>query len=286
MTNTANDQAIEAWNTVLFQKFSRYQYVLTEGLKQHGERALQRHPVREGTRVLDIGSGFGDATRMLARTVGPAGEAVGADCAENFVDVSRRDAARDGLDNARFIARDVQTDPLDGLYDYAFSRFGTMFFASPVAALRNVRRSLRPGGALTMVVWRKREDNAWLFAAEQRVRELVTLPRASDEPTCGPGPFSMASADMVSDQLRAAGFESFSFERYDTDICIGRDLDEAVGFALELGPAGEIMRLAGEVGEQLRPQVALALRDVLTPFVRDDGVFAPSSTWIVNARTN
>src|SRR5262245_30569979 len=89
--NIANHQAIEAWNTVLFQKFCRYQYVLTEGLKQHGEHALQRHPVREGTRVLDIGSGFGDATRMLARMIGPGGAAVGADCAENFVEVSRRD---------------------------------------------------------------------------------------------------------------------------------------------------------------------------------------------------
>ena len=58
----------------------------------------------------------------------------------------------------------------------------------------------------------------------------------------------MAGADMVSDMLRAAGFDGIDFERYDTDVCIGRTIDEAVEFAMTLGPAGEIIRLAGEEG--------------------------------------
>jgi hypothetical protein len=72
--------------------------------------------------------------------------------------------------------------------------------------------------------------------------------------------------------------------RFDTDIDIGRDLDEAVQFALELGPAGEIVRLAGEEGERLRPQVLEALRDALRVHVREDGVLAPSSAWFVRAQ--
>ena len=62
---------------------------------------------------------------------------------------------------------------------------------------------------------------------------------------CGPGPFSMAGPDMVSTMLRGVGFERITFERYDCDICIGRDLDDAIEFAMALGPAGEIIRLAG-----------------------------------------
>jgi hypothetical protein len=89
---------------------------------------------------------------------------------------------------------------------------------------------------------------------------------------------------MVSDMLRSAGYEHIAFTRYDTDICIGRDLDEAVEFALALGPAGEIIRLAGETGELLREEVIAALRETLSDYQRSDGIWTGSSTWFVTAR--
>jgi len=84
--------------------------------------------------------------------------------------------------------------------------------------------------------------------------------------------------------MRGAGFERIAFERHDCDICIGRDLAEAIEFAMALGPAGEVMRLAGDEAERLKPKVIDALTQALTPFVRADGVWAPSSTWIVTAK--
>ena len=53
---------------------------------------------------------------------------------------------------------------------------------------------------------------------------------------------------------------------------------------MALGPAGEIIRLAGEEGEKRKPEVVAALRDTFAPYARDDGVWAPSSTWFVTAR--
>jgi hypothetical protein len=88
---------------------------------------------------------------------------------------------------------------------------------------------------------------------------------------------------MVSGMLKSAGFSGISFERFDADICIGRDLDEAIAFAMALGPPGEIIRLAAEEGERLKPQVTVALRDTLSRYVRPDGVWAPSSTWFITA---
>jgi hypothetical protein len=81
--------------------------------------------------------------------------------------------------------------------------------------------------------------------------------------------------------LQAAGFERISFERHDADICIGRDLSDAVDFAMALGPSGEIIRLAGEEGEKRREEVVAALREVLGTYASDRGVWAPSSTWFV-----
>jgi hypothetical protein len=84
--------------------------------------------------------------------------------------------------------------------------------------------------------------------------------------------------------MRSAGFTGITFERFDADICIGRNLEDAVEFAMALGPAGEIMRLAGADGERLKPQVAAALRETLSAFARKDGVWGPSSTWFITAR--
>ena len=75
----ANAEAIEAWNTVLFDKFTAFRPVLTAGLAIHGTRAMDRHPPRAGARVVDLGCGFGDTTLELARRCGPTGHATGLD---------------------------------------------------------------------------------------------------------------------------------------------------------------------------------------------------------------
>lgn len=276
---------VEAWNTVLFDKFVRFRSLLTDGLRGHSDRCFKLHPPRIGMRVLDVGCGFGDTTLELAQRVGPRGHATGVDCSDNFIRSARDDARAQGIENASFFVADVQREPLNGPYDHVFARFGTMFFALPGAAMRNIRKSLVPGGTIKLIVWRRREDNPWLFAAETCVRELVPVvaPEESNQVHCGPGPFSMAGPDMMSDMLRGAGYTQISFERCDLDICIGHDLDEAIEFAMALGPAGEIIRLAGDEGEKRRPAVMAALRETLAQFKRDDGIWAPSSTWFISA---
>ena len=81
-----NDIVIEAWNTVLFDKFSRFRHLLIDGLSSHSEEALHRHRHNRGSSVLDIGCGFGDSTLRIAETVGKKGRAYGVDCAANFID--------------------------------------------------------------------------------------------------------------------------------------------------------------------------------------------------------
>jgi ubiquinone/menaquinone biosynthesis C-methylase UbiE len=285
-TGTDNAIAIEAWNTVLFHKFCRFRYVLTDGLSVHSDELFRRKPFPAGARVLDIGCGFGDTAQRIARHVTPGGEAVGIDCAQGFIDIAIREAREASVKNALFLVADAQSDNLCGPYDYVFSRFGTMFFNLPGRAMRNIRRALVPGGELAMVVWRRREDNLWLYEAEQRVKQIVPIVshEESDQVHCGPGPFSMAGADTVSDLLRDAGYDRITLARFDADICIGRTLDDAVAFALEIGPAGEIIRLAGEAGEKCRGQAIAALRETFAGYQRADGIWAPSSTWLVTAR--
>ena len=280
-----NVEAVEAWNTVLFEKFSRYRELWIPGIAQHGTAAIERYVPREPARIVDIGCGWGDSTIELARRVGPNGRAVGIDAAANFLEVARADAAAAGVGNASFEVADVEAGIPGGPYDLAFSRTGTMFFASPVIAMRRVRESLRPGGRLCIVVWRKREANPCFHEAEQVAVELFGHPPKEDNLTCGPGPFSMASADLVSDQLIAAGYKDIAFERHDAPIRIGRDVDEAIGFALTLGPAGEVVRLAGKAAVERKAELDAALRKAFASHTHASGVVLPSSTWIITART-
>jgi hypothetical protein len=160
-----------------------------------------------------------------------------------------------------------------------------MFFANPVAALRNVREALTPGGLLNMVVWRRKLDNEFMQRAEMVVAEYLDEPEEYDAPRCGPGPFSMANADTVTDVLRNAGYEDIALARQDLPYRIGDDLEHAVAFNMALGPAAEVLRMWGDRVDDIRPKIADDLRAALEDFVTDDGaVVAPSSTWAVTAR--
>lgn len=93
----------------------------------------------------------------------------------------------------------------------------------------------------------------------------------------------MANADTVSDILLHSGFEGIALRRCDIPMRIGRDLQQATDYVMALGPAAEIIRLAGEDAERIRPKLAVEIREALADYERDDGVWGPMSTWIVTA---
>jgi SAM-dependent methyltransferase len=279
----SNAEAIDAWDGPLFERFVKYRHIVVAGLQGHGDEAVRLHPPEIGKRTLDIGCGFGDTTRRLAALTGPEGLAVGVDASPRFIDAASAETRAQGIGNVRFRVADVQTANLGERFNLAFSQFGTMFFANPVAALRNVRRSLAPGGKLVMVVWRSKAENEWLYRAQTITERFLARPQEYDAPTCGPGPFSMADADTTSGILTAAGFDHISLRRCDMPISIGANIGDAVEFAMSLGPAGEILRLAGERATHLHGPIAEALHQGFTEWDGPDGVTAPASTWIVSA---
>ncbi len=279
-----NAEAIEAWDGPLFDRFVKYRHIIVSGLKQFGDEALRELAPPRGARVLDIGCGFGDTTQQLAELVGADGMAVGVDAAPRFIEVARTEAEAAHVGNVRFDVMDVETDSFAERFDCAFSRMGTMFFANPVAALRNVRDALVPGGRLVMVVWRAKEENEWLHRAQLITERFVTKPAEYDEPTCGPGPFSMANADTTSGILVSAGFRDVTLRRCDLPFKGGDNVEEAVDLTMDIGPAGEILRLQGQRAAHLHEPIRQALHEGMAEFATPDGVFAPASTWIVTAR--
>ena len=134
-----------------------------------------------------------------------------------------------------------------------------------------------------MIVWRTQIDNPWLTRAKEIV--LRHLPPTKEHAaTCGPGPFSMADTEVVSQQLRNAVYSGTKFNRIDAEVMVGRDVDEAVAFQLAIGPAGEVYRESGSEAERKHKILVADLKDELCKFMRPEGVMMGSSSWMVTAQ--
>ncbi len=284
-TNSQNDTPfVEFWNDVLAPKFIRFKHVLVDGLTRHSDAIFPNLPVRHGDRVLDVGCGFGDTAIKLADIVGPDGSVVGIDCCDAFLDYARRDAAARGIKNASFERGDAEIALPSRDFDFVFARFGTMFFANPVAGLRNMRSALRPGGRMVHIVWRNRVDNPWLSMAKDVVLRFLPEP-GDDALTCGPGPFSMSNEDTVRKMMEVAGYEDIRFERVDAPVLVGNDVRDAIEFQLAIGPAGEVFREAGEEANEKRGVIEAALADAISKQAKaDGGIVMDSSSWVISAR--
>src|SRR3954452_9501392 len=125
---TTNDEAIEAWDGPLYERFVRFRHLLAGGLGVHGDEALRVTAPAPGERALDIGCGFGDTTQQLAELVGPDGSVLGVDAAPRFIETAREESVGAGVRNARFAVVDVEAQTFDEQFDLAFSRMGTRFF--------------------------------------------------------------------------------------------------------------------------------------------------------------
>jgi ubiquinone/menaquinone biosynthesis C-methylase UbiE len=276
---------VECWNEILTPKWLRFRHLLSGNGKIHSDVAYADFDIRGGDKVLDIGCGFGETALEIAEKVGPTGEVVGIDCTDAFLQIADQERDQAGARNVRYQLGDAQICELpEAYFDVAYSRFGVMFFQSAVRALRNANQALKPGGKVCLIVWRSLADNpCWGAAKEVALRHLP--PPGDAAATCGPGPFSMASEETDRAMLQAAGFSKVElFKQIDADLCIGRDIEEAIDYQLLVGPSGEIVREAGELGQRKVPELREDLRSLMEPYLRNDGVWMPSSTWAIMAR--
>lgn len=280
----SNEEAVRAWDTVLYERWKKNRSVFVEALDEVTEELFERYPPPPGGRCIDIGCGFGDTTRRLAALVGPDGFALGTDSSPRFIRDARREALETGVENVEFEVSDAQTAAWDQVYDYAFSRMGTQFFAFPVPAMRAIRGALKPGGRLRKICWRRKVESPLWIETEQVVQRFLSRPEEYEADTCGPGPFSLGNPETSRGILEAAGFQEVELHRLDFDYPMGRDMDEAVEALLAIGPGAELIRLNGDLGESRRVEIAAALADHFAAWRQSDGsIVGRGAVWIVAA---
>lgn len=281
-----NEDFISCWNEILVPKWNRFRHLLSGNGAIHSDLAYPLFQIQSGDRVLDIGCGYGETCLEISRLVGSTGQVVGIDCTKEFLEVAKRERDEAQITNVEFILDDVQTHEwTPETFDVAFSRFGVMFFQSAVMALKNAHGALKPGGKLCLIVWRSLADNpCWRLAKEIALRHLP--PPGDQAKTCGPGPFSWGDEETDRAMLKASGFEMVEFFRpQNAEVCVGISVDEAIDYQILVGPSGEIIREAGELGQEKLPLIRQELADLMQQYRHRDGsVWMPSGTWLIMAR--
>ena len=274
----ANVEQAEFWSQ-LAPTWLELEDQLEEVARLPGELAMDRLGLRPGQRVADLGCGSGRTTLELASRVGPAGGAVGVDISAEMLARGRERAARAGARNIEFAHADVQVHDLgEARFDAAYSRFGVMFFADPVAAFANVRRALRPGGVLSFVCWQSVFDNEWMLIPGAAVASVTgSLP-----PMPGPGepgPFSLADPGRVRAVLEAAGFGSVIVAPHADQVVISEDrIPEAALASVRVGGVREALR---DAGQQTRKRALAAIEEALRARVQDGEVRASRGVLLV-----
>jgi SAM-dependent methyltransferase len=105
--------------------------------------------LREGERVLDLGSGGGIDVLLSARRVGPTGHAYGVDMTDDMLTLSRSNAAKAGATNVEFLKGEIEAVPLpDGAVDVVISNCVINLSVDKPAVLAEMHRVLVPGGRI------------------------------------------------------------------------------------------------------------------------------------------
>ncbi len=245
-------------------------------LRWHNEHFRAAADVQPDDRVFDVGCGTGQSTRQAARAA-VDGSALGVDLSAPMLERARQLSDDEGVHNVIFQQADAETHPFPpARFDLCISRFGTMFFADPVAAFANIGRALRPGARMVILVWQSHDRNEWATAID-RCLSMERPPTPSDS---SPGPFSLADPAVTQGILTAAGFIEVGFTDVHEPVFYGQDTGAAYDAVLNLRQAKDLLV---DLDAATTAQALRRLRATLAAHDTGNGVLFDSRAWIVTA---
>jgi protein-L-isoaspartate O-methyltransferase len=145
--NTPNSNYILGWSDAEEDRLIRQAMLLAPMT----ERLFHEAGISTGQRVLDIGSGIGDVSMIVARLVGPSGEVVGIERNADYIARARERVSAVGFRNVTFVQADLNDIGAVGPFDAAVGRLILTFFPDPVSVLRSVSRLLHPQGVVAII---------------------------------------------------------------------------------------------------------------------------------------
>jgi ubiquinone/menaquinone biosynthesis C-methylase UbiE len=228
--------------------------------------------------VLDIAMGPGEPGLSVASLVGPQGKVYGIDPIPEMVEAARRAADRLGLRNAQFDVAFADQLPFPAdTFDAVISRFGVMFFPSPVDAVREMLRVLQPGRKLALAVWHFAERNPFHYTLSRVMERYVESPPLAPD---APDTFRFARPGKLTDVLVEAGVRAASERLFQFNIQAPVAVEDYWTLRLEMSEKlrEKIARLSREQVNEAERQALRALR----AYSIDRGMSFPAEVLIVS----
>lgn len=275
MTSIVNTAQARVWNGYEGEHWAAHDARYDAVNSGFNAYLLDAAAIGERDRVLDVGCGNGQLTRLAARRA-RLGHASGIDLSGPMLATARARAAAEEIANISFVQGDAQVHPLgEAACDVVLSRFGIMFFADPVAAFANIARALRPAGRLAFVCMTELSgtDLGAVFGA---MAPYLPTPTGPD----GAGPTSFADPVRTRSVLAAAGLEDITCVRIKADQTWGRDVADASEFIAGWGP---VRFHLDQAGPENAAHALRALTEALRPFAAPDAVRLRGTAWLVTA---
>lgn len=235
--------------------------------------------LQPGQQVLELAGGPGDTGFLAAEQVQPGGTVIETDASDAMLGVSKGRARDLGATNVEFKRMELEWLDLPAAsVDAILCRWGLMFAIDREAAVREMRRVLRPGGRLAVAVWDRPELNPW---ATIPTRALVELGHVEAPDPTAPGMFVLADGEQLQELMETAGLtdvvvESLELVRHE------RGVGDYIRGTVDMSqPFSEVRdRLSAEEWQAVEARIA-ALAE---PFATGDGgVVFPARTLVAAA---
>lgn len=206
-TGSIDTQKIKAqqrlgWDSVA-EGWKKWWKPIEQSAQVVSDKLVELAQIRQGQKVLDIGTGIGEPAVTAARHVGSTGKVVAIDISPQMLAIARERAKDNGLDRIiEFREADAESFALPSNFDAIISRWGLMFLPNLSSALTSIRQSLIPDGRIAAAVWSTPQKVPFLsLAIATAMKEVAASP-----PPGTPSPFSLADTTMLQEKFKQAGF--------------------------------------------------------------------------------
>lgn len=215
--------------------------------------------VAPGMRVLDVGSGAGDVSFLVAELVGGLGEVVGVDRSPLAIRAARERLAARSLRNVSFVEGDPAELKFGQPFDAVVGRYVLMFQPDPVAMLRGLARHLRPGGVLAFheIDWNGVRSDPAVPAYDRSCAWLAqTLARSGADPRLGAKlaalmhAAGLPAASLHVESIASAGPDGAGLATYTVDLARTL-LPAALRLGIVTAEEADIDTLAARIGKEM-----------------------------------
>jgi len=238
--------------------------------------------ISSGHTVLDVATGPGEPALTLAALVGAEGKVLGIDPAPEMVEAARRATDHLGFRNAQFDVASADRLPFPAdTFDAVVSRFGVMFFPSPVAAVREMLRVLKPGRKLALAVWHLAERNPFFYTLSRVIERYVDSPPSAPD---APDPFRFASPGKLRDVLAEASAMAPSQRLLQFTVQAPISVEDF--WILRCEMSEKLREKVAMLSREQLPEVKREALDALRGYSTDRGMSFPAEVLIVSGTKN